>query len=491
MDAVVVAGAGPAGLSAAYELATHGRQVTVFEQDPTFVGGISRTVEYHGYRFDIGGHRFFSKSQEVEAFWRRMLGEDLITRQRSSRIFYGGKFYDYPLSLANTLKNLGPGESARCLRDYARAKAHPTANPTNLEEWVVNQFGERLYRMFFKTYTEKVWGMDCRDISADWAAQRIRGLSMGTAIREAAKKALGARRSGEIKTLIEEFRYPRLGPGMLWERVRDQIVAAGGDVVMDAKVVGFQTHNHRVREVVVRDGAGRERSVRADAFISSMPLRSLVRALGPSAPPSLRSAGEALHYRDFLTVVLMLDQSFASPDQWLYVHDPGVQVGRIQNFKNWSPEMVPHPHATCFGMEYFCFEGDGLWSLSDQELLALGERELHHIGLLPQARVMDGTVVRVPKAYPVYDDGYRDRVAGLVAELARVAENVQVVGRNGMHRYNNQDHAMMTGFLAARNLMGGRHDLWAVNDDAEYLEVLREERAVPMAAGSAPSHSAG
>jgi protoporphyrinogen oxidase len=489
LERVVVAGAGPAGLSAAHELATNGRAVTVFEQDPVFVGGISRTVEYRGYRFDIGGHRFFSKSSEVEAFWRRVLGDDLITRRRSSRIYYGGKFYDYPLSLPNTLKNLGPVQSAACLLDYLRAKARPTPNPVNLEDWVINQFGERLYRMFFKTYTEKVWGMDCREISADWAAQRIRGLSMGTAIREAAKKALGRRRTSGIKTLIEEFRYPRLGPGMLWERVRDQIVSVGGEVVMGTKVVGLLTRGGRVREVVVRDASGRESSVEAASVISSMPLRSLVRALGDAAGPKLRAAGESLHYRDFLTVVLIWDAPWRSPDQWLYVHDPGVQVGRIQNFKNWSPEMVPNADTTCLGLEYFCFEGDGLWSMSDPELLALGERELKRIGLMTGARVVDGTVVRVPKAYPVYDDGYRDRVRMLVDELKRVADNVQVVGRNGMHRYNNQDHAMMTGFLAARNLMGGRHDLWAVNDDAEYLEVLRDERSVPMAVAHAPSRS--
>lgn len=483
METTVVVGAGPAGLSAAWELATHACPVSVFEQDPRFVGGISRTVEYHDYRFDIGGHRFFSKSHEVAQFWATILGDDLLTCARSSRIYYRGKFYDYPLALGNTLRNLGPAVALLCLVDYLRAKARPIADPVSFEDWVINAFGQRLYQTFFKSYTEKVWGMDCAEISADWAAQRIRGLDFATALRSALGKAVGGPRRGTVKTLIEEFRYPRMGPGLLWERVRDDVERLGGSVTLGRTVIQVLTDAGRATHVVTRAADGHVERRPLNSLISSMPLRSLVHALGPQATPAMQAAAAGLRYRDFITVVLVLNQPTVSRDQWIYVHDPSVRVGRIQNFKNWSAAMVPDPATTSLGLEYFCFEGDGLWSMSDADLLALGSDELRRLGLFGRGTVTDGTVVRVPKAYPVYDDGYRARVATIVDGLRHVAHNVQVVGRNGMHRYNNQDHAMMTGFLAARNLMGAHHDLWAVNDDAEYLEVLRDERAVPKRVG--------
>ncbi len=475
---VGIIGAGPAGLSAAYELAANGVSVIVFEQDALFVGGISRTVEYKGYRFDIGGHRFFSKSPEIEKFWSELLGDDLLTRQRLSRIFYGGKFYDYPLKAGNAFRNMGLLNTVTCIADYAKAKTFPKSKVVSFEDWVVNNFGEKLYRMFFKTYTEKVWGVDCKDISADWAGQRIKGLTLGSAI----KNALWPQRSpdkGVIKTLIDEFRYPRLGPGMLWERVRDEVVQHRGEVRMGQKVVEIVCRGSKAVEVITQSVDGRRDSVTIDALISSMPMRSLVRALGSAATPSVQTAAEALKYRDFLTVALILDERKVSDDNWIYIHDPNVKVGRIQNFKNWSPFMVPDQEKTCLGMEYFCFEGDGLWSSSDHDLLALGESELRSIGLLKNQRVLDGTVVRVPKAYPVYDDSYQRNVKTIVDELSGIASNIQLVGRNGMHRYNNQDHAMMTGFLSARNILGADFDLWAVNGDAEYLEEVDDDRLTP------------
>jgi protoporphyrinogen oxidase len=480
---VGIIGAGPAGLSAAHELLEKapGTEVHVFEQDPRFVGGISRTVEYKGYRFDIGGHRFFSKSHEIESFWANVLGDDLITRNRMSRIFYNGRFYDYPLKPGNAFRNMGLVMTILCVTDYLRAKMLPRKPVVTFEDWVVNQFGERLYRMFFKTYTEKVWGIPCDVISADWAAQRIKGLNLAAAIRN----AFQPKKSGGpvIKTLIDSFRYPKLGPGMLWERLAEAIRARGGTVHMGTRVVKIRHANGVATELTVQSGDDRTNSTvyAVDHVISSMPLRSLVRGLEPKAPGDVLSAAESLKYRDFITVSLIVDHPDLFPDNWIYIHDPSVKVGRIQNFKNWSPYMVPDPTKTCLGLEYFCFEGDGLWTTDDDGLIKLASEELRRVGLLREARVIDGTVVRVPKAYPVYDDVYKDNVAKAVSWLAEHAANVQVVGRNGMHRYNNQDHAIMTGFLAARNLLGGSYNLWSVNGDAEYLEEVSDDRAVPTA----------
>ena len=476
---VVVVGAGPAGLSAAYELAQAGVKVQVYEQDPDFVGGISRTVEYKGFRFDIGGHRFFSKSQEIEEFWSQILGPDLLTRPRQSRIFYQGKFFDYPLRPLNAFFNMGLVETIRCLADYTNAKMHPHPNPQTFEDWVINHFGERLYRMFFKTYTEKVWGVDCAEISADWAAQRIKGLSLSSAIINAFKSKTAKNGQQTIKTLIDEFRYPTLGPGMLWERVAQHIVQLGGEIHMGTKITQLSRKDNAVTAVSYTDQAGQSVTVPTDHVISTMPVRSLFRSMGQSVPDAVQLRANALKYRDFITVSLIIDTPHLFSDNWIYIHDPRVKVGRIQNFKNWSPFMVPDSSKTCLGLEYFCFEGDGLWTSSDDQLLALAENELRQIGLLNQRTVLDGTVIRVPKAYPVYDDEYKEHLTILQSYLHHHATNVQLVGRNGMHRYNNQDHAMMTGFLAARNILGGQYDLWAVNGDAEYLEDVADERLVP------------
>ena len=475
---VAIIGAGPAGLTAAYLLTQAGVAVTVLERDVRYVGGISRTVEYEGFRFDIGGHRFFSKSQEVEDLWTELLGDDLLHRPRSSRIYYGGKFYAYPLKAGEALKNLGIFESARCVASYAKARLFPVKNPRTFEDWVSNKFGKRLFGIFFKTYTEKVWGMSCSEISADWAAQRIKGLSLSTAILAALfpKKKKPADRSQTIKTLIDTFRYPRKGPGMMWEAAADRTRAQGGDIRMGAHVTALEKlpDGTRWRVGFHEEGqaAGDVEWIEADHVISSAPMRELATAIHPALPPAVREAAAKLRYRDFLTVALIVRPTNRFDDNWIYIHEPGVKVGRVQNFASWSPEMVPDTNLACYGLEYFCFEGDGLWTSSDPDLVALASRELESLGLVKAGDVIDGHVVRQPKAYPVYDDEYARHVETIRSELEAHYPGLHLVGRNGMHKYNNQDHAMMTAMLTARNILAGEqlYDVWNVNQDAEYHE---------------------
>jgi protoporphyrinogen oxidase len=462
----VIAGAGPAGLTAAWLLARNGVPPLVLEQDHQ-VGGLARTVEYKGFRFDIGGHRFFTKVGAVEKLWRAMLGPEMLRRPRLSRIYYGGKFFDYPLKPMNALGGLGIGNSLLVLLSYLWIRVKPITPEVSFEDWVSNRFGRRLYRIFFKTYTEKVWGIPCNRIGAQWAAQRIKGLSLFTAVINMLLR--GARRPGtkQIKTLIEEFEYPRLGPGMMWEAFRVEVERLGGRVELRMPVQKVLHDGTRI--TAIEYGAAQRRRIDVDRFVSTMPLRELVHKLDPPAPEPIRAAASRLSYRDFLTVALIIDAPELFPDNWIYVHDPRVRLGRIQNFKNWSPAMVPDQRQTCLGLEYFCFEGDGLWTMADRDLIQLGERELRQIGLLGSARVVDGTVVRMPKAYPVYDEGFMDSLAVIKDYLVRFA-NLQVAGRNGMHKYNNQDHSMVTAVLAAQNLLGEHHDVWSVNADDEYQE---------------------
>jgi protoporphyrinogen oxidase len=489
----LVIGAGPAGLTAGYLLSKQGRDVLVLERDPNQVGGISRTVAHNGYLFDIGGHRFFSKAKAVVDLWDEILPDDFIERPRLSRIYYKGKYYAYPLKAFEALRNLGLLQSTACVLSYLYARARPIAEPKSFHDWVRNQFGERLFSIFFKTYTEKVWGMSCDAISADWAAQRIKGLDLGAAIRDALVRSLGLRpkrKAGEpvIKTLIESFRYPRRGPGMMWEAAAARIADQGGRVLLDRGVDGlsFDAATGIWTVSVIRRDGSRE-TYTARNLISSAPVRDLVDAIKPR-PLSTFNA-RALQYRDFLTVALIAKSRADFPDNWIYIHDPSVQVGRVQNFRSWSPEMVPEAGYTCLGLEYFCFEGDGLWTASDGDLVALAKAEIGKIGLIAPDEVVDACVVRQPKAYPVYDETYRDNVAAVRLELERDFPTLHLVGRNGMHKYNNQDHAMMTAMLTVENILAGhrRHDIWRVNEDAEYTEAgisgadeaLASERLVP------------
>jgi len=429
-------------------------------------------VRYKDYYFDIGGHRFFSKSKAVEDFWREILPRDFLQRPRSSRIFYRGSFFAYPLKPFDALSKLGVFESARCVLSWLKARLFPVRNPTNFQDWVSNQFGARLFGIFFKSYTEKVWGMDCREISADWAAQRIKGLSLGTAIKNAFSGP--AKKGGKVvKSLIGTFNYPRRGPGMMWETCARKVQAQGGEIQMGKFVTGCAYDASAKKwSLTLRDAGGNEETLEADEVISSAPMRELAQGIAPHLPDAvLKSAGK-LRYRDFLTVALILPDRDVFSDNWIYIHDPSVKVGRIQNFKSWSPEMIPDPTMTCYGLEYFCFEGDGLWAASDEDLIKLAKKELEQIGLARAGEVTDGAVVRQKKAYPVYDDEYAQHVDTLRQEFDKNYPTLHLVGRNGMHKYNNQDHAMMTAMLCAENILAGRrvYDLWAVNQDAEYHE---------------------
>ena len=494
---VAIIGAGPAGLTAAYQLTKLGYSVTVIEKDPVYVGGISRTVEHDGFRFDIGGHRFFSKSKEVVDLWNEILPDDFIERPRMSRIYYEGKFYSYPLRGFEALMNLGIWRSTMCMLSYAKAKAFPTKDPRSFEQWVVNQFGHKLYSIFFKTYTEKVWGMPCDEMSADWAAQRIKGLSLGGAVIDGLKRSLGLNKRRNdgmaVKTLLETFRYPRQGPGMMWDAARDKVLAGGNRVLMGTALHQISQDQATGRWRVAARRGDEMLAINAGHVISSAPMRELAGRIHP-LPATLPNALD-LNYRDFLTVALMIRSDDLFPDNWIYIHDPRVKVGRVQNFRSWSPEMVPDESLACVGLEYFCFEGDGLWSASDDDLVALATKELATLGLADPATVVGGRVVRQEKAYPVYDDAYRTNVEEMRGELEARYPTLHLVGRNGMHRYNNQDHAMMTAMLTVRNIQAGEriYDIWAVNEDAEYHEsgnegeraALASERLVPARLGAA------
>jgi len=491
---VFIIGAGPAGLTAAYCLTESMTSVAVIEKDVKYVGGISRTVRYKNYLFDIGGHRFFSKSKEVMDLWREILPDDFIERPRLSRIFYEGKFYSYPLNAPEALRNLGIIRSAACMLSFAYAKAFPLRDPASFHDWVRNAFGERLFSIFFKTYTEKVWGLSCDEISADWAAQRIKGLDLGVAVINAVKRALNFRPAGGrkaagrvVKTLIESFQYPRRGPGMMWEAAARAITERGGTLLMgrELQALAYDAERKLWRVDIVTENGAHE-SYTARHVVSSAPIRELAEKITPR-PLSYFHARE-LRYRDFLTVALMVNKPDLFPDNWIYVHDPAVKVGRVQNFRSWSPEMVP-AGMSCLGLEYFCFENDELWDAADADLIALAKSEIAHIGLIQAEDVVDACVVRQPKAYPIYDASYRDNVAMIRLDLNSSYPTLYLVGRNGMHKYNNQDHAMMTAMLTARNILAGEriYDVWDVNEDAEYheagasgaREALRSQRLVP------------
>jgi protoporphyrinogen oxidase len=476
---VLVLGGGPAGLTAGYMLAKRGRPVTVFEAADQ-VGGLAMTVERDGYRFDLGGHRFFTKNQEVDNLWHEIMGQEFLRRPRMSRIYWNGRYLDYPLNGMDVVRKLGPIELTRAFASYLAATMRANGAEETFEEWVSNRFGRRLFNLFFKSYTEKVWGVPTSEIRAEWAAQRIKGLSFWSAARD----AFFGDRDQKVKSLIKEFNYPRYGPGQMWEEMTDRIRAVGGEVLLESPVEELRMRDGRVAEVMVAGEA-----LEADQVISSLPLRNVVGLVEPSVPARVLEAARGLRYRDFLTVALVIEGEDLFPDNWIYIHDPDVQVGRIQNYRSWSPWMVPDAETACVGLEYFCFEGDDLWTMDDDDLVDLAARELEQLGLARVDQVQRGYAVRVPKAYPMYDVDYADRVNVIRSWLDRVP-NLQQIGRNGLHRYNNSDHSMLTAMRAVDNLHGASHDLWDVNVDSVYLEEAEVDEQPYRSAPDTPAMSA-
>ena len=470
----IVIGAGPAGLAAGYELARRGLAPLILERGPQ-IGGLARTEAHQGYRFDIGGHRFFTKVTEIKDLWQDLLRSDFLTVHRLSRIYYRRHFFLYPLNLPNVLHNLGPCESSLAVLSYLRARTWPLPEERSFEQYVINRFGRRIYAAFFKTYTEKVWGIPCGRLDAEWAAQRIASLSFLRVVRSALPRS-----NGHIKSLIPAFEYPVLGPGMMWQRMQDRIEAWGGQIWLNSEVTGLQHDGRQVTAAEVqRDGQRLVLPCRQ--VINSMPINDLVTRLTPQLPAEALAAARRLQYRALLIVGLIVAGTNLFPDNWIYVHAPEFRVGRIQNFRNWSAGLAADDAHTHVGMEYFCDEGDAFWTMPDDALVRLAADELAALGLAPRSAIEDGLVIRQPGAYPVYTGAYRQHLEVLRRALSGL-NNLQTIGRNGMFRYNNLDHSMLTGLLAARNALGEQHDLWQVNADQEYHEEVttRRQRAAPQ-----------
>ncbi len=524
----IIVGAGPAGLTAAYELLTRSDIQPIVLEKSDYVGGISRTVRYQGNRMDIGGHRFFSKSDRVMDWWLMHLPMEntgdtkaeiryqnqarnvssgpqgcapqdtdrlMLLRARKSRIYFMRKFFDYPISLnADTLRKLGLGRTAKIGASYIRRALFPLRRQENLEEFFINRFGEELYRTFFKSYTEKVWGVSCTEIDAEWGAQRIKELSIWKTITHLVKSTLkGKSRSIAQKdtetSLIEQFLYPKYGPGQMWETVAEKVRGLGGTILMGEDVQAVHVENGRVTAVTSRSSSGSTQRLHGDYFFSTMPMQELTRALDCAVPPEVRDISDGLMYRDFITVGLLLDDlkiRDSSPngnkfisDNWIYIQEPDVHAGRLQIFNNWSPALVADPGKAWIGVEYFCNQGDALWTRSDEEMKELAAEELDKIGIIERSHVLDATVVRMEKTYPAYFGSY-NRFPELRAWFDGF-QNLFLVGRNGMHRYNNQDHSMLTAMTAVDNIIAGRtskENIWDVNTEMEYHET-KEEAAAP------------
>jgi len=461
MKTALVLGAGPAGLAAALELVRNNHRVIVFERDDV-VGGISKTIEHHGYRFDMGGHRFFTKHPDVDAWWQSTLKSDFIRTTRLSRIYYNRHFFRYPIAIKDALHNAGIGPAFLWFLSFLRYKIRPIRPEKNFADWVTNRFGKRLFETFFKSYTEKVWGIPTTELSAEWAVQRIKGLSLWEAVRNAIFQP-----KAKATSLIEEFNYPKYGPGMMYEAVAETIKAAGGTILTGCRVTAIRRQNGAVTGIEVTQN-GVKTEYAADVVVSTIPLPDTLTLLFPG-DPDVEAAARNMRFRDFISVNLILDKAEVFPDTWIYVHDPSVKMGRIQNFKNWSPVMSPTPAHSPIGCEYFCTANDAFWNTPDAELLKLAATELKAIGLGGDAAIKDGCVCRVRNAYPMYTGAYREAVAFAQKRLAEIV-NLQVAGRGGMFRYNNMDHSILSGWLASRKLMGQDCNPWDANIDAEYHE---------------------
>jgi len=467
MRDIVIIGAGPSGLSAAVEATNCGATVTVVEKLEQ-VGGLARTIEFDGNRFDIGPHRFFTKNEEVRTLFETVLGTDLVRVPRLTRILHDGVYFDYPLTPINAIKGIGFGGGLAVASSYASARIRRSlaSRPADtFEEWIVERFGRTLFETFFKTYTEKVWGISCSRIGADWAAQRIRGLSLTTALRNALFKT----GSATVKTLVDEFGYPRLGAGQTYEKMADSLGGVGGRVTTRANVVSMRRDGMRLRAVAVEEPGGHRQDVEGRYFLTSATLSDTIAMMDPPAPPEVVRASRALRYRDHIAVNLVVAGS-PFPDNWIYVHDTGTTVARVANYRNFSPEMARSPDVSPLTAEYFSFPQDPLALSSDADLIKLATRELDQLGLVERERIIGGFVVRSERAYPVMEIGYQTHI-DTIRNWLDGFENLLPIGRSGMFKYNNQDHAMATGMLAARTVLGlGRFDPWRVNIDASYHE---------------------
>jgi protoporphyrinogen oxidase len=464
---VCILGAGPAGLGAAHELARHGVDDLVVVDRNDRPGGLARTVEYDGARFDVGPHRFFTRNSDVNGLWRRTLGADFLPVRRLTRIYHRGKLFRYPLEPADTLRKLGAPEALRALASYAAAQLQPAAVPTNFEEWAVRSFGGTLYRTFFKTYTEKIWGIPCSRIGPEWANQRIKGLDLRTVFAHALRRGRGP----GARSLVEEFDYPRLGAGMMYQRMWEDIASPSRRLLTSAAVTGIVHTGDRIAAVELEQ-EGRRLRVVADHFLSSLPLTRFFQMLAPAASAPLLRAAAELYFREHITVNLAVDGGDLFPDQWIYVHEPGLRMARVANYNNFSPGMTPSREVTALSVEYFAFQRDDLWRLADGDLAALAADELEFAGLLPRGRPHRSWIVRETESYPTYFLGYREAFTALKTAMARFT-NCGPIGRGGMYRYNNMDHSLYTGLLAARNYLAPGapgYDVWAVNTDAEYHE---------------------
>lgn len=474
---VVIMGAGPTGLTAAHDLLKHGKdryEVVVLEKDPQYVGGIARTVKYKDYRFDIGGHRFFSKNREIEDWWEEIMGDDFMTRPRLSRWYYRKKLFSYPIKPFEVLRVFGPIDSLRMVLGYLKVRLFPIKPEKNLADYYINQFGTFLAKPFFIDYNEKLWGIPCSELSMDFGKQRVKGLSFTSAIVNYFKKVLGLEKRGEVRTLIDKFRYPRYGPGMLWEKAKSLIEKMGGRVIMGAEVVKIEHKDFKIKSVVVRYSDGKTEEFTGDHLLSTIPLKDLVGIVDPAPPKRVLGAASALNFRDFIAVALIINRTNLFPDNWIYTHDEDMRSIRIQNFNNWSPYMNPNKKTTCLGFEYVCNRGDELWEKSDKEMVEQATSDLEKAGFAKRSEVRDGKVVHLTHVYPVYGLGYKEKVQTIKDYLDSFNQDIpyqlQPIGRGGIHRYNNMDHSMMTAILAVKNILGGNYDIWQVNVDAEYHE---------------------
>jgi protoporphyrinogen oxidase/putative flippase GtrA len=473
---VYILGGGPAGLAAAYQLTKQGQAVVVVERDAR-VGGLAKSIEYQGFVLDCGPHRFFTKVAPVLALWNEILGNEQVAINRLTRIYYGGKYFSYPLKALEALLTLGVVESLRILISYVRARLFPRCNPENFAEWVTNQFGKRLFEIFFEGYTEKLWGISCTEISADWAAQRIKGLSLLSALRNA---LLG--NNGKVKSLVDQFQFPRLGSGQLYEKICDYLRCHNQHVLLHTEAVRVHHDESHITHVTLRNRqTGVEETVGCSGVISSIPITLLVQQMHAPAPTEVINAAKSLKFRNTILVYLIVEHGDMFPDNWLYINEPTVQLGRVTNFANWSPDMLPNRQQTPLCCEYWCNFDDPMWAKSDDELRLQAEQELRKIALLRHEKVSGGFVVRLPRTYPVYVGNYTAALLEIQAYLKQF-QNLQLIGRYGSFKYNNQDHSLLMGILAAENVLTpGKHDLWSINSDSEYQEESSADTATTPA----------